>query len=80
MCGAIAATLQVGPNKPYRVPSAAIKAAGEGDTILIDPGLYEKDVVAWYTNNLKIIGVLGPNGERPHLSARGASAQGKAIW
>ncbi len=35
-----AATLEVGPGKTYAKPSAAIKAAHEGDTVLIAPGTY----------------------------------------
>ena len=37
---ATAATLEVGPGKPYAEPSAAIAAAHAGDTVLIAPGTY----------------------------------------
>jgi hypothetical protein len=37
---ALAATLQVGPGRTYRTPSAAIAAAGNGDVIDIAPGTY----------------------------------------
>ena len=37
---ASAATLEVGPGKQYAAPSAAIAAAGNGDTVLIYPGQY----------------------------------------
>lgn len=72
-----AATLQVGPGQPYAKPCAAIAAASNGDTILIDAaGNYAGDVCAWSKNGLSLIGVNG----RPHIDAAGQSAQGKAIW
>jgi hypothetical protein len=37
---ALAATLEVGPGKQFAAPSAAIKAAHDGDTVLIAPGTY----------------------------------------
>jgi hypothetical protein len=37
---ASAATLEVGAGRQYKSPSAAIAAAGVGDTVLIDPGTY----------------------------------------
>jgi hypothetical protein len=37
---ASAATLEVGPGKKFTTPSAAINAAGNNDTVLIDPGTY----------------------------------------
>lgn len=69
-------TLQVGPDKQYKVPSAAIKAAQVGDTIEIDAGEYRGDVVAWYTAGLHIKGVGG----MVSLRAAGQGAQGKAIF
>ncbi len=53
--GACAATLNVGPNAPYKLPSDAIAAAAPGDTILIAPGTYT-DCAAWRKNNLTIVG------------------------
>ncbi|MBX3687834.1 right-handed parallel beta-helix repeat-containing protein [Dokdonella sp.] len=72
-----AATLQVGPGQPYAKPCAAIAAASNGDTILIDAaGNYAGDVCAWSKNGLSLIGING----RPHIDAAGQNAQGKAIW
>jgi hypothetical protein len=71
-----AATLQVGPDKLYKAPCAAIAAAALGDIIEIDAGVYLGDVCAWYTDNLTLRGVNG----RAHLDARNKNAQGKGIW
>src|SRR5579859_2378749 len=71
-----AMTLQVGPDKQYKTPCAAIAVAGAGDLIEIDAGLYRRDVCAVPQNRLTLRGVNG----RAHLEAQDASAQGKAIW
>jgi len=71
-----AAILQVGPDKPFPAPCAAIAVAQDGDVIEIDAGLYLRDVCAVRPNNLTLRGVNG----RAHLEAMDASAQGKAIW
>ncbi len=71
-----AATLQVGRDKPFATPCAAIAAAKDGDTVEIDAGLYRRDVCAVRPSNLTLRGVNG----RAHLEAADASAQGKAIW
>ncbi len=74
---AAGATLQVGPGQPFATPCAAIAAAHDGDTILIDAaGNYAGNVCAWSKNGLTLRGVNG----RPHIDAAGANAQGKAIW
>ena len=73
-----AATLQVGPGKPFATPCAAIAAAAAGDTIQIDSaGNYAGDVCQWNTNGLTLIGV---GSGRAVLNASGKSSQGKAIW
>jgi len=71
-----AATLQVGPDKPFQAPCAAIAVAATGDVIEIDAGLYRRDVCVIRRDNLTLRGVNG----RAHLEAEDASAQGKAIW
>jgi hypothetical protein len=71
-----AATLQVGPDKPFPTPCAAIAVAQDGDLIEIDAGLYLRDVCVVRPNNLTLRGVNG----RAHLEARDAHAQGKGIW
>ncbi len=67
------ATLQVGPNAPYKMPSDAAKVAVNGDTIEIAAGIYE-DCAVWKADNLTIRGVSG----RAHL--RDVTCQGKAIF
>ncbi len=67
------ATLRVGPNAPYKLPSDAAKVARDGDTIEIAAGIYE-DCAIWRANNLTIRGVGG----RAHL--RNVTCQRKAIF
>src|SRR5437016_802062 len=62
-----AATLQVGPGKPYAKPCDAIAVAQPGDTIEVDAGSYDGDHCAWATDNLTIRGVGG----RAHIDAGG---------
>jgi len=52
---AAAGTLEVGPGKPYRLPSQAIAAAGDGDRIVIGPGTYA-DCAVLHLNNVVIEG------------------------
>ncbi|MBN2139009.1 MAG: hypothetical protein JW720_14470 [Sedimentisphaerales bacterium] len=68
--------IRVGPNREYKKPSQAAKAAPDGAIVEIDTGLYEGDVCVWAQNDLTIRGIAG----YAHLKADGASAQGKAIW
>ena len=73
---ASATVLQVGPDKPYKAPCAAIAIAADGDVIEIDAGLYRRDVCVVRANSLTLRGVNG----RAHLEAADANAQGKGIW
>lgn len=57
-----AATLEVGKGKPYKMPSAAIAAAHDGDTVLIAAGTYF-DCAVVSQNNITIAGT------GPHASA-----------
>jgi hypothetical protein len=83
-----AAILLVGPTEVYKTPCAAIAAASPGDVIEIAPVLYQNDSCAWQTNNLSLIGMIGPNGTRPHIDDSGMTgengephlAQYKGIW
>lgn len=85
---ASAATLQVGPSRTFKTPCQAIAVAQPGDVILIDYATYNDDSCAWSTNNLTLIGVLGPGGARPVLNCAGLTdtattghlAQHKGIW
>ena len=69
---AVAKTLAVGPGQPFDRPSAAIRAAQPGDTILIEPGEYY-DCAAWSTPNLTIAG------HGPGAVLTDTACQGKAI-
>ena len=60
-CHAAAArTLEVGADKAYKTPSAAIAAAGAGDQIMIAPGEYF-DCAFVKQNNLTIVGTGKPS-------------------
>jgi hypothetical protein len=72
-----ATVYQVGPTRPYTVPSAVANLVNAGDTVEIDAGTYTGDVAIWYDNDLLIRGV-GAGYAR--LDANGNNAQGKAIW
>lgn len=71
-----AATLRVGPGKPYTTVRAAAQAAQNGDSVLIDAGVYSGDVTSWNATNLVVRGVGG----RPHMQANGAQESGKGTW
>lgn len=51
--------LRVGPGEAYPVPSAAAKAARDGDVVEIRAGTYSGDVAVWLASNLVIRGVGG---------------------
>jgi len=73
-----AATLQVGPGKPFATPCAAIAVAAAGDRIEIDAtGNYAGDVCQWSTSNLTIVGV---GTGRVLINAAGNNSQGKGTW
>jgi hypothetical protein len=56
---AMARTLEVGPNKEFKMPSEAAAKAQDGDTVTIAPGEYF-DCATWKANNLTIEGT-GPD-------------------
>ena len=72
-----AATLRAGPTRKYKTPCAAIAAARDGDTILVDSGVYKGDVCAFWQNNLTVRGV---GRTRPHIEAEGKIAENRGIW
>jgi hypothetical protein len=71
-----AKTWLVGPTRQYAVPSKVMPLVADGDTVLIDSGLYVGDVGAWTNNNLVI---RCPNG-MARFNANGNIAQKKGIW
>jgi len=69
---------EVGPNKPYKKPSELVKVVKDGDTVLIDPGVYENDIAIWRANDLTL---RGAGSSRAHMkSTNGKLAQNKGIW
>jgi hypothetical protein len=71
-----AGTLRVGPERNYKSIRAAAHAAGDGDVILIDAGVYPADITVWDRDNLVI---WAPEG-RAHVRADGANEDGKDLW
>lgn len=55
-------TLQVGPTRQYKTIADAAAAAGHGDTVVIDPGIY-RETVRWRKT-----------GDGPPITIRGAGA------
>jgi hypothetical protein len=68
-----AATLRVGVDKPYKMPSAAAAAAKDGDHIEIAPGNYF-DCAVWRANNLVI------EGTGPGVVITDKTCMGKALF
>jgi parallel beta helix pectate lyase-like protein len=68
--------LRVGPERTLSAPSAAAKAARDGDIIEIEAGVYDSDVAVWIQSNLTIRGI----GDRAHFRVRGRLAEDKGIW
>jgi hypothetical protein len=52
-----AATLQVGPTRPYLTVRAAAEAAQAGDLVEVDAGVYPADVATWSQPNVTV-GIL----------------------
>lgn len=66
----------VGPTRTYTLPSQVSSLVQNGDTVLIDGGVYNSDVAHWTANNLLLKGTGG----MAHLKANGNNYGGKAIW
>ncbi len=73
---ASAKTWFVGPTRQYTVPSAVASLVADGDTVLIDSGLYMGDVSVWSKNNLVL---RCPDG-MARFNANGNIAQQKGIF
>lgn len=69
-------TWYVGPTRTYTAPTQVMPLVADGDTVLIDSGLYLKDVGVWRANRLVL---RCPNGIA-HLEAQGIAAARKGIW
>jgi hypothetical protein len=68
--------LEVGPGHSLKAPAAAAEVAKDGAMVLIDAGIYLRDVAVWTQNDLLLVA----NGGRVRLMALGQNAEGKAIW
>ena len=71
-----ATTWLIGPGHSHAKPSQVANLVQNGDTILIDAGIYPGDVARWTANNLVFKGVGG----KAHLKSGGDVYGGKAIW
>lgn len=69
----------IGPGRTYQKPSQLVSLVGNGDTIYLDPAIYENDAVKWTKPNLRIIG-LGSTTSRPVLKFTGNIPNGKGIF
>ena len=76
---AIPATLVVGPGEKYATPSAAARAAHDGDTVRILPGTY-RDACVWRANNLTIKGPRTPASVKITPPDGGRLAERKGLW
>ena len=82
--GAYARTIPVGPQKPFHSISLALLTAANGDTILVDPGVYfEKNLVINRTVTLKGIGHPVLDGENKYeiisIKANGVCVDGFTV-
>jgi hypothetical protein len=68
-----ARTLEVGPGKPFALPSQAAEVAGDGDFVQIAPGNYI-DCAIWTSNNLTI------EAAAPGVVLSDKSCDGKGIF
>ena len=66
----------VGPGESLTRVADALRLAGDGDTIAVQPGTYAGDVAVIAQRRLHIVGL----GDGPVLLADGQHAEGKAIW
>jgi len=69
-------TLRVGPQHAFARIGDAARVAKPGDTIVIEPGTYTRDVASWPQDNITIRAARCC----ARLVAGGRSAQGKAIF
>ena len=74
---AVAETLKVGPKGQFDCPSAAARAAKDGDTVVIAAGTYKGDVCAWRAKNLTI---KGAGIDKTVLDPEGKVCMGKGTW
>lgn len=68
--------IQVGPQRTIKTIAAAAILARPGAIINVDSGDHIADVAVWQHNNVTVRAVGG----RVRLLAKGAAAEGKAIW
>lgn len=74
-----ATTWKVGSTKTYTKPSQVATLVQDGDTVLIDAGVYNQDATKWTRKNLYIKG-LGTNTNRTILRYTGDVPNGKGIF
>src|SRR5581483_11163026 len=72
----LAKTWLVGPTRSYTAPSKVANLVADGDTVLVDSGLYTGDVATWNANDLVL---RCPNG-MARFNANGNIAGLKGIW
>jgi hypothetical protein len=68
--------MQVGPERAVKTLAQASRLALDGTTIEVDAGDYHGDISIWTQKQITVRAVGG----RVRLIAKGAAAEGKAIW
>jgi hypothetical protein len=74
-----ASTWMIGATQSYTLPGQVSSLVQDGDTILIEPGVYPNDAVKWTKNHLTFIG-LGTGSNRTILRYTGDIPNGKGIF
>src|SRR3954471_18359764 len=69
----------VGAMQAYTTVTQVQPLVQNGDTVLIDGGIFANDNIKWTKNNLKIIG-LGTSSNRTIIQNSGNIANGKGIF
>ena len=69
-------TFFIGAQREYKNPRAVASLVADGDTVLIDPGIYKDEAVIWRKNNLTLMA----EGEYAQLIAPKNISNQKAIW
>jgi hypothetical protein len=72
--------IQVGRDRPLKLPSQAAAIAQRGDIIEIDADTYVGDAAVWRADNLTIRGEAHGEQIRARLLGAGVNAEDKAIW
>ncbi|MBI3829525.1 MAG: right-handed parallel beta-helix repeat-containing protein [Planctomycetes bacterium] len=72
--------IQVGPTRPCKTIASGVAKANAGSTVVVDPGTYNECLKVRGAGTavapIRILGVSGPNGERPLIDGSGVVLSG----